>query len=348
MQECDMQGITNEGAQGSTIINLDPMETKLQVISSILLHKKVYISGVAVEDVPKSRHVQVYSLAKKEWSTLPEAPNYNAKIAVINGQITLIGGRDGKTKKLSNYICAWYEDEKQWKQVLPALLPSSQVANGVYYCDGLLLVSGGAEERAEVEEEYTVVKKVNVYNFTSMQWSAPLAVQLPKALRSHSLVHHGKYIYLLAGATKKPARIEDGAKLFNPHAWRARWYDVKDAVREAATVTVHPYQPVKSVWTPIADPPVLHPTAISCKHSLISVGGMKDGWPQKAIYRFVDGETSNHWITVGNMSVGRYRPAVVPLGYHGTVLFVAGGYVQNKPSEDEANVKSASTELVLL
>ena len=94
-QDGEMQAIVNAEARGSTIIRLEPMEAKLQVISFVLLHQKIYISGIAAEDVPKSRHVQVYSLNEGKWCTLPEAPNYNAPIAVINSHITLMGGGGG-------------------------------------------------------------------------------------------------------------------------------------------------------------------------------------------------------------------------------------------------------------
>ena len=102
------------------------------------------------------------------------------------------------------------------------------------------------------------------------------------------------------------------------------------------------------MWTPITAPPVLRPTVISYKNSLISIGGVNGGIPQSTIYQFVDATSDNHWVKVGSMSVGRYRHAVVPLGNCGTALLVAGGYVRGNSVEDEGNEKSNSVELVLL
>ena len=103
-----------------------------------------------------------------------------------------------------------------------------------------------------------------------------------------------------------------------------------------------------NLWTPIQDPPALRSTVVSCRpiiqpHSLIAIGGIKDGSLQKGIYKFID----NRWVEVGNMSVGRYCHAAVPVGNHGAALFIAGGFSYSKTG-DEANVKSASAELVLL
>ena len=50
----------------------------------------------------KSFQVQVYSLVEAEWSTLPTVQNYNAPVAVVNEHITLIGGRDVVTRKITN------------------------------------------------------------------------------------------------------------------------------------------------------------------------------------------------------------------------------------------------------
>ena len=74
-------------------MNVTPMPCKLQVISSILFKGKVYVTGIAKDADVGSRQVQVYSLEEGKWSALPEAPNYNAPAAIIDGYFTLIGGR---------------------------------------------------------------------------------------------------------------------------------------------------------------------------------------------------------------------------------------------------------------
>jgi len=49
------------------------------------------------------------------------------------------------------------------------------------------------------------------------------------------------------------------------------------------------------------------------------------------------------------MSEGRYRHAVVPLGFRGSAaLFVAGGYVEGNPKGDEIDAKSLLVEVVIL
>ena len=101
----------------------------------------MYVTGIAKESddddkFSKRRQVQVYSLDDEEWAKEPgdpmltPAPNYNAPIAVINGRITLIGGRDAETGKITNMVSTWFEIEQQWKQILP-LMPTERLESGI-------------------------------------------------------------------------------------------------------------------------------------------------------------------------------------------------------------------------
>lgn len=322
------------------------MPVKLQVITSVFHHNKVYITGISTDDVPESRRVHVYSLAGNTWSTLPES-NYNAPIAIINDRITLIGGRDAKTNVLTDIMSSWCEEEGEWRQILR--LPTKRIAGRAYQHGSLLLVTGGAEAVAEGGKG-NVTDKVHVFNFSTMKWTTPQSLQLPRGLRSHYLIDFEDYIYLMGGSLTFLSPFDAMPKqsheeMHNANAWRARWSDIEEAAQQNAGMQ-HSQQG-KSVWTPFEAPPTLRPTVVMFSNAIISVGGISDGKSQGTIYKLVDHDTdSPRWIKVGSMSVGRYRHAVVPLGNLGAALFVAGGFmwVEN----DEAILTSASVELVLL
>ena len=333
-----MQPSTMTTMTGSVTKLLPPMPVKLQVISSVLLENKVYVSGIATDN--SSRLVQVYSLDEGKWSTLPESLNYNAPATVINGHYTLVGGRESDNETdISGVLSSWNEEDNEWKQLIRPM-PTKRLASGICLYDDLLLVTGGVvEEKGKLVVDQTV----NVYNFNTKEWITPKALELPKALRAHHVVVFEENIYVMGGATTYPSPPEVGEWQYNPQAWRARWSDIKEAIKQ-------PSQPVKNVWTPIAAPPGLRPTVISYRNSLMSVGGVKDGEPKKTIYKFVNGKADNPWIEVGSLGVGRYRHGVVPLGICDTIylLFVAGGYEEGKSTKDEHNEKSNSVEVVLV
>ena len=335
----------------NTNCKLPPMPVDLQVISSILLENKVYVTGIATDYV--SQRVMVFSLAEGRWFTLKAAPNYNAPMAVINGHVTLIGGRES-AEKLTNNLYSWFEEGGEWKQIAPSM-PKACLMSGVCHHDGLLLVVGGIVGVNETKP----ISTVDVYNFTKRHWRILEALELPKGLRSPHVVIFKDYVYVIGGATKYPAPPEEGEKQYNLEAWRAPWSDVKEAVSEAEdeyTSTAAGLGPIKrvkkNVWRSIADSPVARPTVVSCKDSLMLVGGAKGGIPQKGIYEFIEGKNDDgkvgSWKPVGSMSVGRYRHAAVPLGSRGAVLFVAGGYMEGDWVKDERHEKTTFTEFVSL
>ena len=176
--------------RNSTIMKYRPMSYALPVISSILFKGKIYITGVVKDRVLKSRLFQLYIHPRgiRQWSTLPEAPSYNAPIMVVNGQITMIGGHDSVTSKPPN--------QGQWRQILPSI-PTKQVASVFFYHHGhLLLVTGGAQESAGKQKKRIAINEVDVYNFNTMKWTSPKGLQLPKSLQSSNLLLFGDNIYL--------------------------------------------------------------------------------------------------------------------------------------------------------
>ena len=314
------------------------MPVELQVTSSVLLEGKVYVTGIANKEPRKddtTLQVQVYSLEKAEWSKLPRASIYNARLVVMDGRITLIGGRSVKTKNITDVQATWFEEEGQWKE---SRMNTRRLETGVCQYDNLLLVTGGVMDGAE-EGKTTVVNTVNVYNCISKTWTTPQGLELPVELRSHHLIVFEEYIYVIGGAFEHP--YGNGDKQFNGQAWRARWSDVKNAVKQPSKMT-------QSVWMPIVAPPVLRPTVVAYKGFLLSIGGVVGEEPQKDIYKFVD--AGSHWMKVGEMKMGRYRHGVVPgpVESCGITLFVVGGYVWGSPKGDEHIEKTSSAQIVFL
>ena len=107
------------------------------------------------------------------------------------------------------------------------------------------------------------------------------------------------------------------------------------------TATPQHSQSQRDVWTPIADPPTLCPTPISCGGTLYTVGGhARDDKPISTVYAYITAR--NQWVSVGDMSLGRFDPCAVPLS--SSTIFVAGGFVVHEGKW----VYSSLTELLLL
>ena len=289
-------------------------------------NSKVYISASCEDESGKVvRPVLVYSTDEHKWNTLPERQGASA-IAVVNNHITLIGGCDVSTRKVTNTLSTWYEEEGQWKPVLPPM-PTRRVRSAVISHDKLLLVTGGLAEGLS-----TVLNTTDVLDLTTMKWTTPQGLNLPVPLWRHCLALCGEYLYLVGGVMVYSVQSSKDA---NSQAWRVKWSDVKQ------TASPQHSQPQRGVWTRIADPPTLFLTAASCGGTLHTVGGAsRDIKPIRTVYTY--NTARNQWVSVGDMSVGRTGHCAVPLS--SSTIFVAGGEVVNEGK----STRFPSTELLRL
>ena len=289
-------------------------------------NSKVYISALSKDKNEKSvSSVLVYFTNELEWSTLPEQQS-GAAIAVVNNHVTLIGGKDVSTGKVTKMLSTWYEEEGPQKQVLPPM-PTGRYCPAVISHDNLLLVTGGV-----AEDDSTVLNTTDVLDLTTMKWTTPKGLYLPVPLWRHHFVLCGEYLYLVGGTTGYPWQpsVND-----NTQAWRAKWSDVKQ------TAAPQHSQPRRGMWTQIANPPTLRPTPVSCGGTLYTVGGRtKDNKLVNTVYTYITAR--DEWVSVGDMSVGRENHCAVPLS--SSTIFVAGGRVINEGNR----TFSPLTELLLL
>ena len=312
---------------GKEVHNVKLPDMPMEAISyaATIHNSKVYISAGGIDGNGKPvSPVLVYSTNELKWSTLPEQ-QHCAAIAVLNNHVTLIGGRNVSTGKVTNTLSTWYEEEGQWKQVLPHM-PTGRTCPAVICHANLLLVTGG------LAKDDTALNTTDVLDLTTMKWSIPEGLNLPVPLWRHHLALCGEYLYLVGGTTVHPRQSPEDN---NSQAWRAKWSDVKQ------TAAPQHFQPQRGVWTQIADPPTLCPTPVSCGGTLYTVGGVtRGGKPISMVYTYIPAR--NQWVSVGDMSVGRVDHCAVPLSSN--AIFVAGGRFLN---EGKASFSSL-TELLLL
>ena len=306
-------------------MKLPDMPMSAAPVGATIHNSKVYVSAIGRDGKGKFVFpVLVYSTNEHKWSTLPEQQRC-AAIAVLNNHVTLIGGHDVSTKKFTNALSTWYEEEGQWKQVLPPM-PTGRFCPAVICHANLLLVTGG------VAEDKSVLNTTDVLDLTTMKWSTPEGLSLPVPLWRPHLALFDECLYLAGGGTVYPVQSPEDD---NSQAWRAKWSDVKQTAAPQHT------QSQRGVWTRIADLPTLLPTPVSCGGTLYTVGGRtRDGKLISTVYTYITAR--NQWVSVGDMSVERVDHCAVPLSSN--TIFVVGGSVVN----EDKWYYSSLTELLLL
>ena len=307
-------------------MKLPDMPMRAESFGATIHNSKVYISAGGRDGNGKRVFpVLVYSTNEHKWSTLPDQQHF-AAIAGLNNHVTLIGGQDVSTGKFTNTLSTWYEEEGQWKQVLPPM-PTGRLCPAVICHANLLLVTGGM-----AGDVSTLLNTTDVLDLTTMKWSTPEGLNLPVPLWQHHLALFDECLYLVGGTTVHPWQSPEDD---NFQAWRAKWSDVMQ------TAAPQHFQPQRGMWTQIADPPTLRPTPVSCGGTLYTVGGVtRDDKPISTVYRYITAR--NEWVSVGDMSVGRVNHCAVPLS--SSTIFVAGGRFLNEGKW----YYSSLTELLLL
>ena len=189
---------------------------------------KVYISTIDDDD---EFRVLVYSTNEQKWNVMEGTEQHQhqgSAITLVNDHITLIGGVDMKADIPTTTPSTWYEEEGQWKQVLPPM-PTGRLCGTVISHDNLLLVTGGV-----AEDDSTILNTTDVLDLTTMKWTTPEGLNLPVPLWWHHVALCGEYLYLVGGMKvferqedSNSSEDSDSSEDVNSQAWRAKWSDVK-------------------------------------------------------------------------------------------------------------------------
>ena len=101
--------------------------------------RTLYVSGGGCGGLGSDHLVQSFDLETATWSTLPPAPVIHSEAAVINGHLTLIGGFDPSTEKVTNQVWSWDEENKEWRNTIPSM-PTPRRTAGVAQTSSVVAV----------------------------------------------------------------------------------------------------------------------------------------------------------------------------------------------------------------
>lgn len=287
----------------------------MSLASGVVLDEKLYICrGINASVSTCYDHiVHVYHLEYRRggsWSKLPNAPQYWCKAVVISGQLTLVGGRDSVSGKITNELHTWVEDKMQsrWDALLPSMLTKRFRPGVVCYHNTVVVIGGLAED------EMTVLNTVEMMNTAARHWWRPAALHLPRPLYSMSVALCGDQIYMIGGKNSPTSFINK--------AWKLPCTAVEEALnRQSEAATQDCVQ-----WVKIKGPPTWRSTLVPNSSVPVAIGGFDTSWnPTKGMFAF--NSAANQWHQVGELAVARGCPCVIPTC--STSCFVVGGSISS-------------------
>ena len=257
-----------------------------------------------------------YNPTNKKWSELPKYPYQNGSLAVINGQLTAIGGCDVTltyTNKLLTLREGWLR--RRWSDVFPPM-PTKRCDTTAVTSKEHLIVAGG-----ETGPGYAI-NTVEVMDTKTLVWSTVASLAHPYNWVSATIC--GDHLYMLGGVDDKYQTNDDKGKT--------------KSVLTCSLTELLQSSSSSSVWHRVADVPAYFSTSAAVNGQLLAVGGCdEDLKATAAIHKY--NPTTNSWDHISDMPTARYDGLVAVLPTN-EMMAVSG--VDFRRSTDKVDIASIS------
>ena len=249
---------------------------------------------------------RVYSyqniLGNEQWYRLPDNPNQNSGLAVVDGLLTSVGGCNSHSVYTNTLLSLTSEGErKKWSEIFPPMhTPRYHIA--CMTPKQALVVAGG--------DTGSDLATVEVMDINTKRWT--IVCPLPQKLRSLSGIVCGDSLYL-AGGTTGSSESKSVFTCSLPNLWQPE--TLGSRIRQTLTRS--------NVWKEISSLPVTGSTLALFGGHLLAIGGEYDIENSTSdVYRY-DSDTDS-WHVISPMKNNRSLCLAVTLP--GDKLIVVGGY----------------------
>ena len=260
--------------------------------------------------------VRVYSyqnvLGNEQWSRLPDNPNTGFSLAVIDGFLTNVGGRNSRGPTNTLLSLTGEGERKKWSEVFPPM-PTPRYSTACITTEKALVVAGG---RAHDD-----LATVEVMDINTKQWTT--VCHLPRTMKSLIGIVCGDSLYLGGGLTRGGSKSVFTCSL--PDLWQPT--TLGSRIRPALTRS--------NVWKEISSLPVTRSTLASFGGHLLAIGGKDDSWNSTTdVYRY-DSHTDS-WHVITQMKNERWMCFAVTLPED--QLIIVGGYIHYTNKTDSVEI----------
>ena len=231
-----------------------------------------------------------YNVSSKKWTKLPKYTYYYSSLAVINGQLTAIGGcKDAYNEyTYTNKLLSL----PGYKEIFPPM-PTERREITVVTSKEHLIVAGGATGA-------NTLNTVEVMDIRILVWLSVASLPHPYFFASGAIC--GDQLYMLGGWDDK--------------------YKTKSVLTCSLTELLQSLS--SSIWHRVADAPAYRSTCAAVNGELLAVGGChKDDKPSSVIHKY--NPTTNSWDLISNMPNARYECLVAVLPTN--EMIVVGGSI---------------------
>ena len=269
--------------------------------ASAVLHKEnIYVMAGDAPQRETYNYVFSYNINNNKWSRLSPPGHCMGRLQIINDQLTVIGGRDNDTDKVTNKVSTFNNNTNKWTRYYPDLMkPRSKP--GVVTHEDHVIVLGGYIDNGVYSDDIEV-----------LNWTQPLHwmksnIKLPEPMWRPSLTISHNQLYIVGYGTS--------------HGTTTRAYQL----------------PINSIISSIGQPPIngqsdnwnTLPNALHYNTALLPqsyppviIGGFDIQYALTCDVAILD-FTKNTWSKVSSLSTPTQCVAVVPIN-HDSILIIGG------------------------
>ena len=264
-------------------------------LHSVVAQGKVYVGG-GVTDKDKDLHTVMVYEQRVGWRTLPRYRYWRFAMAVLQDQLTLVGGWDQPIDKETDQIAVW--DTQRWIYPYPPM-PTPRSNSAVATYTKWLVVAGGNVHEVSITT-------VEIMDATDKQWFT--ATPLPVGCRDMTLAIVAEECYFFGGFTGQLVTGKPNKQVFH--------VSIPAIASQAASQSA-------VQWHTLPDTPLAWSAALALHGSLLAVGGRDSSDnPSSAVHLYQPG--SRQWVKVDDLPTARYSCSCTRLP-SGEIL-VIGGY----------------------
>ena len=247
-----------------------------------------------------SSDVFAYDSENDDWSELPECPQRDFGLAVVNDVLTAVGGGSygGCGNRLSSF------NGSEWVKMFPPM-PTKRVLHTVVSTQNYLIVAGGLGVGK-------ILSTVEVMDMNTLEWYT--AASLPEPVQNMTATVCGGRLYLLRGYAYDK-NIDSTHAVFT--------CTLDSLIRSCHPPSqTPPHTSEASVWQRVADVPVEDSTCTTLNGRVLTIGGKDSYGTDTAAVHMYDAK-SDSWPLVGYMPTARSNCLVVAL--RNRIITVGGG-----------------------
>jgi len=262
---------------------------------TVQLHNNLYVGGGLSDSISDST-VLKYDQLNDTWSKLPQYDCRLFGMSAINGYLTVVGGLDIATLRVSKKVGVWEPSLQRWMQPYPPMI-TPRIRPEVATYNNYLLAAGGGDDGLN---PLTTVEVLDVSD--GQQWLTVTQLPVPCDLKTSAILQDNWYVI-------------NGSK-------EVMHCSLSDMCSQTASKSVATNTPAQ--WQRLTDTPLGATTAIALSGSLLTVGGYHGNTVSTAIHLYHP--ETNTWIEVGNLPTPQYYCSATVLA--SGELLVSGGYDQ--------------------